>query len=569
LLRHDDLRSRRGCSCPLLTSAIPALFPETLYLPRSTPNPWLLNKTLESIHGTLHNMSKAFYITSVSNGLVLAHRPSGTPSGVAVENKGDSGDQEKWEIEAGDEPNVIALKNVSNGGYLHANGGNNASSVGTGAKQWWKISSDNVTAPGACRLSPVDFPMVFLNHFQGKPARQFRDQIKVHMWRWEPVYPYWFSWYFLDANANFNPLASSAAEGSTSNADVEAKVKALEERESALAQKETDRSADVDAKLKALEERESALAQKETDRSADVDAKVKALEERESALAQKETDRSADVDAKLKALEERESALAQKETDRSTDVEAKLKASEERENALTQKETDRSAEWDEKMKAVKEREASSAQEEEKRTASYDERLKDLQDREAALAKREEEARAPDGGSDSDGKANDDEAQAKRESEIQQKLDELSSSEQKLASDQAALERSKSDVTAREKELRQRQKEFEDQKAPAKKEASKNSSQAGQNGASASDKAALEKKQRDNAALEQRLAKLEDRLAQMNRAADAASDKPQANGKVSGKTNGTAPVDEQSSGCGYKHYKPPRKLNRRVIGIVYQ
>ena len=130
-------------------------------------------------------MSKAFYITSVSNGLVLAHQPSGKPSGVAVENKGDGGDREKWEVEAGDQPNVIALKNASNGEYLHANGGTNWSTVGTGAKQWWKISNDNVTAPGACGLSPVDFPSVFLNHFQGKPARQFKDQIKVHMWKWE------------------------------------------------------------------------------------------------------------------------------------------------------------------------------------------------------------------------------------------------------------------------------------------------------------------------------------------------------------------------------------------------
>jgi hypothetical protein len=415
-------------------------------------------------------MSKAFYITSVSNGLVLAHQPSGKPSGVAVENKGDGGDREKWTVEAGDQPNVIALKNASNGEYLHANGGTNWSTVGTGAKQWWKISNDNVTAPGACGLSPVDFPNVFLNHFQGKPARQFKDQIKVHMWKWESSYPYWFSWYFLDTTVEFSPLASSTAEGSsTSNADVEAKLKALEERE----------------------------------------------------------------------------------------------------NALAQKEADRSAEWDEKMKAVKEREASSTQEEEKRTANYDEKLKELQDREAALAKREEESKASAGGSGKESTPGDDKAQAKRESEIQQKLDDISSAEQKLASDRAALEKSKSDVTAKEKDLRQRQKEFEDQKASAKQEAGKASSQAGQYGAAGSEKSALEKKEQDNAALEQRLARLEDRLEQMKKTPDVASDKSKANGKVNGKPNGATPVDGQSPGCGYKHYKPPRKLNRRVIGIVYQ
>jgi hypothetical protein len=402
-------------------------------------------------------MSKAFYISSVTQGHVLAAQPSGKPSGVVVANKGEGGDREKWTVEAGDEPNVVALKNASNGQYLHANDNKSWATVGTGEKQWWRISNDDVTAPGACRLSPVPYPDVYLNHFNGQVARK-GNQIRVHMWKWEPKLEYWLSWYFLDTNVSFSPLASGTAEGGTSNADTEAKLKALEERE----------------------------------------------------------------------------------------------------NALTQKENDRSAEWDEKMKALKEREASSAQEEEKRTASYDGRLKDLQDREAAIAKREDELKASDGGPGKGSTPTDDDAQAKRESDIQRKLDDLSSAEQKLASDRAALEKSKSDVTAREKDLRQRQKEFEDQRASA-----------GQNGAAESAKSALEKKQQDNAALEQRLARLEDRLAQMKNSPEVVSDKSQAKGKANGKTNGAAPGEGQSSGCGYKHYKPPRKLNRRVIGIVYQ
>jgi hypothetical protein len=178
-LRYDDLRSQCSAVTSLLRSALPALTPESLpFRFRQTIN-------LRTVHILLHSISKAFYITSVSNGLVLAHQPSGKPSGVAVENKGDGGDREKWTVEAGDQPNVIALKNVSSGEYLHANDGKNWATVGTGAKQWWKISNDNVTAPGACGLSPVEYPNVFLNHFQGKPARQFKDQIKVHMWKWE------------------------------------------------------------------------------------------------------------------------------------------------------------------------------------------------------------------------------------------------------------------------------------------------------------------------------------------------------------------------------------------------
>lgn len=68
----------------------------------------------------------------------------------------------------------------------------------------------------------------------------------------------------------FNPLSSGSTEGGTSNADVEAKLKALEERESALTQ-ETDRSAELDEKTRALEERENALKQKDADRSAEWD----------------------------------------------------------------------------------------------------------------------------------------------------------------------------------------------------------------------------------------------------------------------------------------------------------
>jgi hypothetical protein len=47
----------------------------------------------------LFNMSesnKAFYITSVSNGHVLANQPSSRPSGVVASNCGDKGNDEKW-----------------------------------------------------------------------------------------------------------------------------------------------------------------------------------------------------------------------------------------------------------------------------------------------------------------------------------------------------------------------------------------------------------------------------------------------------------------------------------------
>lgn len=133
---------------------------------------------------SMPDSNKAFYVTSVSNGHVLANQANGRPSGVVAENKGQQGDEEKWTMEAGSEPNVVALRSASNGKYLHANGGGCWATVGTGEKQWWRISSDDVTAPGACRFSPVQYPNVYLNHFEGRPVAKGAVGMKVHLWTW-------------------------------------------------------------------------------------------------------------------------------------------------------------------------------------------------------------------------------------------------------------------------------------------------------------------------------------------------------------------------------------------------
>ena len=129
--------------------------------------------------------SKKFYLASVSNGHVLAHQENGRPSGVVVENKGDRGDEQKWTIEYGDESNTIALKCAANDKYLHCFEGKTGGKVGTGDKQWWKISNDDVSPPGACRIGPVDFPDVYLNHHSGDTVRRGASGTKVHMYRWE------------------------------------------------------------------------------------------------------------------------------------------------------------------------------------------------------------------------------------------------------------------------------------------------------------------------------------------------------------------------------------------------
>jgi uncharacterized CHY-type Zn-finger protein len=126
-----------------------------------------------------------FYVASVSNGLVLAHQENGRPSGVVAENKGDRGDEQKWTIEYGNETNIIALKCAANGKYLHCFEGKGFGKVGTGDKQWWRISDDEVTPPGACRLGSVDYPEYFLNHHNGDNVRKGNGGTKLHMYKWE------------------------------------------------------------------------------------------------------------------------------------------------------------------------------------------------------------------------------------------------------------------------------------------------------------------------------------------------------------------------------------------------
>lgn len=243
---------------------------------------------------------------------------------------------------------------------------------------------------------------------------------------------------------------------------------------------------------------------------------------------------------------------------------------------MTQKDNDRSAEWDKKMKELQERQEASAKDEKERSATYDKKLKDLQAREDQLAKGKQGGNA---GKEQSGK----------DADAQRKLDDLKSTEQKIAADRAALEKSKNDLAAKEKEFQQRQKEFEDQKVTAQQDAaqakkdlesrqkevdgqkssagektSQDTSASTPNGSNGSAEADLQKKQRENANLEQRLAKLEDQLAQMS-ASGGRAEKPQANGAPKGSTtNGSGPT-----GCGYKHYKPPRKLNRELLGYVYK
>jgi len=232
------------------------------------------------------------------------------------------------------------------------------------------------------------------------------------------------------------------------------------------------------------------------------------------------------------------------------------------------------------LKEVQERQDALAQEEKDRAESYEKKLQDLQSREAELAKREEQKPSEIGSSEGDKPGeSDDNARAEKdqEADIQRQLDDLKSTEQKIAADRASLGKSKADFTAKLEWFQQRQKSFEDQKSSAQHDAlqakkdleqhfreidfqkppgSRRVSQqySSQNGIRDSD---LQKKERENADLEKRLAKLEDQLAHMS-TSGGQSGHPKVNGTVS----------KNTEDCGYRHYKPPRKLNRKVIGFVY-
>jgi hypothetical protein len=111
---------------------------------------------------------KTVYLVSACQGHVLAHAEKGR-SGVVAENRGCQGDEEKWVVEQGDEPDVVAFRCAANGKYLNAEPGR-YNYAGTGDRQWWKISFEEVRTPagwpptnprlvGWIGLDPFDNPI--------------------------------------------------------------------------------------------------------------------------------------------------------------------------------------------------------------------------------------------------------------------------------------------------------------------------------------------------------------------------------------------------------------------------
>ena len=319
----------------------------------------------------------------------------------------------------------------------------------------------------------------------------------------------------------------------------------------------------------------------------------------------------------MKSLEDRGTTLAQKDQDRSAEWDKKMKEVQDRQEALAKEEKERAESYEQKLKDLQAREDELAKREEQERTSK----ADSDNGKGLMAVADNDM-----GSEEDAEK----VQAKKEAHIQRKLDDLKLTEQKVAADRAALDQSRTDLAAERKEFQQRVKEFEDAKSSAENDAlqakknleqrdkemaaeqkafqkrvkefedarssaehvasqaKKNLEQqqkAAQNQTPSTPKKAtpatkqhecrctdgvseadLQKKQRENAKLEQRLAKLEKQLSQMCAASIISERSPKAEGTTKSTvfSNGTG-----TAGCGYKHYTPPRKLNRKLIGMVYE
>jgi hypothetical protein len=124
--------------------------------------------------------STTYYLAGVGTGQVLTHKD---PSRLVFENKGEHDDEEKWTVEHGDEPNVVALRNVASGKYINCPNAKNSEIIGTGEKQWWVMSNDNVTPHGAFRFNLVDSPGLFLYTSGGVMSKGKTLGVSLHTWR--------------------------------------------------------------------------------------------------------------------------------------------------------------------------------------------------------------------------------------------------------------------------------------------------------------------------------------------------------------------------------------------------
>ena len=198
-----------------------------------------------------------------------------------------------------------------------------------------------------------------------------------------------------------------------------------------------------------------------------------------------------------------------------------------------------------------------------------EKAKALEDREAALAQRRQDI------------SNEKKKLEDRGASLAQKEEDISSQKKKLEEREAALAQKDKDHSAEKKTLddqkaalEQKEKNYstnmrdlEDRKATLDRQ--EKDSAAGKK--TFDDRtAALKKKEKGISADRKALEDREAALAEKEKKRSAEWNKKME--ELKGIQNSSAQLKKSNavgSGCGYKHYKPPRKLEKKVIGLVYE
>ncbi|KAK4957897.1 hypothetical protein LTR10_004320 [Elasticomyces elasticus] len=468
---------------------------------------------------------KSCYIVTVGGGKCLDNK--GTNS--VLDCLPNATQSQQWIIEPTDQPNVVAIKSCKDGLYLRNMNPRAVSNVpiGMGEKQLWTLEQGR--NPGSCliRSNACEIGNSYLNDYRGL----YQDNNKVHMWQMEKPNQFWLDWYLVDVNdAPFNPI-----EASSGKADLEAREKKLAEREE---------------KVKDAEQKSDALAQREASvkKTEDEVAKQKDdLQTREQA-----TKKSEEETAKQQEDLEKRAESAKKGEDDNAKKQEELQK---REDAIKKREAEAAKREEESQAKTSEPKSEVVQKKED-TSDVDQKSKDLEKKEAEVKKREEQV-------------------AKQEEELKRRASQSVGKEKtKSTGDEqqkaAELEKRETSVNKRERDAAKKEEDLRKQASELEKaKKSQSQPQAARGEASAgtaASKHAMEllkaenerlvlKGENDTLKLQMKVKDLEHEL---EKSRHAAADK-----------SIMRPSKAINYGCGHKAYPPPRKIERRIVGIMYE
>ncbi|KAK5702118.1 hypothetical protein LTR97_004938 [Elasticomyces elasticus] len=489
---------------------------------------------------------KSCYIVTVGGGKCLDNKgPNKVLDCLPNNNK-----SQQWIVEPSDQPNVVAFKSCEDGLYLRNNNPRAVSGapIGMGEKQFWTLEQGR--NPGSCliRSNACEIGKSYLNDFQGL----YRDNNKVHMWQMEKPLQFWLDWYLLDANnAPFNPI-----EATSGTAD-------LEEREKKLAERE-ERVKDAEQKSDALAEREASVKNAEDEvakQKDDLQKREESTKKSEEETAKQKDDLQKRKEATKKS--EEETAKQQEElekraesTKKSEDDNAKKQEElQEREDAIKKREAE-AAKREEESQAKTSEPKSGAVQKNDDSSEVNQRSKDLEKQEAEVKKREEQV-------------------AKQEEEMKRRASQFASGEKtkangdeqqkaaELEKREASVNKRERDAAKKEEDLRKRASKLEKvKKAQSQPQAARGEASAG----TAASKHAMELLKAENERLvlkgENDILKLQMKVKdlehELEKTKHAAADK-----------SIMRPSKAINYGCGHKAYPPPRKIEKRIVGIMYE